>query len=265
MVSWAKLSNRTYIWNYVTNFCHYVAPFPDWHVLVPNLRYFAQHGVKGVFEEGTYSTRGGDLVQLKDYLMARALWDPTVDDQALIAGFVSGYYAEAGPLIKEYMLAIEAGISDSGYYMHECFEVDAPFLTPKLLLSAASAMTAAGKAVALSDERFVRRVDEAGMAVMYVALFRWDELTAFAASEALPWPYNATKRPQFDEFKRRYEQVGITMLDENGHDIEWMEEALFGPRPLPLPTSGALSTAAASSGPVSSTHQPRSTHSRRDR
>lgn len=59
MVDWSKLSNRTYIWDYVTNFRHYVAPFPNWHVLVPNLRFFHQHGVKGVFEEGTYGTAGG--------------------------------------------------------------------------------------------------------------------------------------------------------------------------------------------------------------
>ena len=51
MEAWAKISNRTYIWNYVTNFRHYVAPFPNWEVLVANVRYFAAHGVKGVFED----------------------------------------------------------------------------------------------------------------------------------------------------------------------------------------------------------------------
>ena len=30
MSDWASLSNRTYIWNYVTNFHGYVAPFPNW-------------------------------------------------------------------------------------------------------------------------------------------------------------------------------------------------------------------------------------------
>ena len=49
--------------SYVTNFQHYVAPFPNWHVLVPNIRYFQAHGVLGIFEEGTYATSGGDLVE----------------------------------------------------------------------------------------------------------------------------------------------------------------------------------------------------------
>ena len=30
MIDWAQISNRTYIWDYVTNFAHYVSPFPNW-------------------------------------------------------------------------------------------------------------------------------------------------------------------------------------------------------------------------------------------
>ena len=31
------------------------------------------------------ATSGGDLVELKDYVMAKALWDPTVDVRALLS------------------------------------------------------------------------------------------------------------------------------------------------------------------------------------
>ena len=75
--SWAAISNRTYIWNYVTNFGNYLQPFPNWYVdtvgppaplseggyctehcsppryvLGPNIQYFAAHGVRGMLEEG---------------------------------------------------------------------------------------------------------------------------------------------------------------------------------------------------------------------
>ena len=120
--------------SYVTNFQHYVAPFPNWHVLVPNIRYFQAHGVLGIFEEGTYATSGGDLVELKDYLMARALWDPTVDADALTLGFLNGYYDAAARHVARYMQAMVGAINTSAYYMHESFDVDAPFLTPAALL-----------------------------------------------------------------------------------------------------------------------------------
>ena len=65
MDAWAAISNRTYIWNYVTNFGNYISPFPDWQVVGVNLKYFHAHGVKGVFEEGTYTSPGGNMETLK--------------------------------------------------------------------------------------------------------------------------------------------------------------------------------------------------------
>ena len=229
MEAWAKISNRTYIWDYVTNFRHYVAPFPNWGVLVPNIRYFAAHGVRGVFEEGTYGTSGGDLGELKDYLMARALWDPSVDADELTATFLSGYYSDAAaPHVRAYMDAQLGAIDASAYYMHESFDVDAPFLAnATALLASAHALASASAAVASADVRFVRRVEAAQMPVMYVALFRWDALRKAAAAAGAAWPYNATKRPQFDEFSRRYAMLGMASLDEAGHNLTWMEAALF--------------------------------------
>lgn len=233
MAAWAALSKRTYIWDYVTNFQHYVAPFPNWHVLVPNLRFFHEHGVQGVFEEGTYNTPGGDLVQLKDYLLAKALWNPNIDDDDATTQFLGYYYDSAAVHVKTYMDAMVEGIDGSAYYMHESFDVNAPFLTPALLLRSAQAFANASAAVASKDVRFMRRVEEAALPVMYVALFRWDELRAYASSAKLTWPYNETLRPQFDEFKRVYQAVGIKVLDEAGHTIDWMESVLF-------PTAGGL-------------------------
>ena len=43
----------------------------------------------------------------------------------------------------------------------------------------------------------------------------------------MAWPYNASQRAQFGEFRRRYEMLGITRLDEGGHDVAWMEAQLF--------------------------------------
>ena len=60
MDDWAAISNRTYIWNYVTSFGSYIQPFPNWYVLGPNIKYFADHGVRGIFEEGSYGTSGGE-------------------------------------------------------------------------------------------------------------------------------------------------------------------------------------------------------------
>ena len=36
-----------------------------------------------------------------------------------------------------------------------------------------------------------------------------------------------TKRDQFDYFRAIYEQVGVAQLNEGGHNITWMHDALF--------------------------------------
>ena len=36
----------------VVNFQAYVQPFPNYYVLAPNIRYYLDHGVRGMYEEG---------------------------------------------------------------------------------------------------------------------------------------------------------------------------------------------------------------------
>jgi hypothetical protein len=66
-------------------------PLPNYYSLGENIRWFAQHGVRGVFEEGPGLMQGdgSDLEELKDYVMAEMLWDPTLDPEALITEFLA--------------------------------------------------------------------------------------------------------------------------------------------------------------------------------
>ena len=36
----------------MVNFQAYVQPFPNYYVLAPNIRYYLDHGVRGMYEEG---------------------------------------------------------------------------------------------------------------------------------------------------------------------------------------------------------------------
>jgi hypothetical protein len=74
MTNWAKVSNRTFIWNYITNFGNFIAPFPDWYSVGPNVRFYQEHGVTGIFQEGAYTGPGSDLMELKDYLASAMMW-----------------------------------------------------------------------------------------------------------------------------------------------------------------------------------------------
>jgi hypothetical protein len=81
---WSRICNRLYVWDYTTDFAHYVQPHPNWFVLGPNLRFFQQHNVRGMFEQGAYQSHGSEMAELRAWVLARLLWDPHQDDRALI-------------------------------------------------------------------------------------------------------------------------------------------------------------------------------------
>ena len=57
MGNWARISNRTYIWNYITNFGDFIAPFPNYFNLGPDVDYLVSNGVRGIFQStGELST-----------------------------------------------------------------------------------------------------------------------------------------------------------------------------------------------------------------
>ncbi|MHB8897469.1 MAG: DUF4838 domain-containing protein [Thermoguttaceae bacterium] len=107
---WSRLSRQLYVWDYVTNFSDYLAPHPNFHVLAPNLRYFADRGAIGIFEQGDSGCRVGDFVRLRAWYLAHLLWNPQADERQLLREFMEGYYGAAAPHLTEYLeLMSEAG------------------------------------------------------------------------------------------------------------------------------------------------------------
>eukprot|EP00937_MAST-01D_sp_MAST-1D-sp2_P003620 g3620.t1 len=230
ITNWARISNRTYIWDYVTNFGNYLAPFPNYYVLAANIAFFAQHGVRGVFEEGAYQGPSGELRELKDYVMLSALWDPAAagadGGRAAIDEFLPAYYGDAGgAAVRAYMDTFHDSAINTSYYMHENFPVDAAFLTPAALLRAASAL--AGAKGQAGEEKYAARLDRVLLGVAYVILLRWDEVHAYAQAHAAVWPLEPTKQAALGEFARIYNATGITHLSESGHDLAWFESQVM--------------------------------------
>ena len=150
--------------------------------------------MRGIFEEGSYGTSGGDMDALKDYVMGRMLWNVTLNPDDLITEFLDGYFGKASPFVRVYMDTMHGSIADTGYYMHEGVPTDAPFLTPMAVLTSAQAFQDALK-VASGLEK--GRVDIAKISVYFIALVRWDEMQGFAKNESIAWPLEATKRQAY--------------------------------------------------------------------
>jgi hypothetical protein len=99
---WSAMTDKLYIWDYTTNFRNYLGPFPNVLALQPNVKFFREHRVVGLFEQGAYQGRHGDFAELKAWLLAKWLWNPDLPAEALLADFFSGYYGAAAPLVRRY-------------------------------------------------------------------------------------------------------------------------------------------------------------------
>ncbi len=84
---WNKICNRLHIWDYVINYAHSIMPFPNLYVLKPNIQFFVNNGVTGIYEEACYYTKGSEMQELRSYVMAKLLWDPSYDTDKAIDEF----------------------------------------------------------------------------------------------------------------------------------------------------------------------------------
>jgi hypothetical protein len=110
---WARICSRLYLWDYTVNFSHHVSPFPNLHVLQPNIRFFAGRGVRRHFQQSNTGP-GHEFSELKSYLLARLLWNPEADADGVMRDFLDGYYGKAGWFIRQYIKALGRALERTG-------------------------------------------------------------------------------------------------------------------------------------------------------
>lgn len=231
---WSERCQRLYIWDYTTNFHHYLLPHPNYFVLGANLRFFHRHGVRGVFEQGAYQSNGGEMAELKAWLLAQLLWNPYQDDARLLDEFLRGYYGAAARFVKRY-LALMARAART--FKMTCFTKpeDAPYLRYPVVRRAEHLWEQAEHAVQ-HDPDLRWRVQIARLAVWYAWLVRWTSLQAEARAANLPWQPPAEKRLLAERWLERATASGpqgwqpITHVNEAGLTPEAFVKQVFAQR-----------------------------------
>jgi hypothetical protein len=168
--AWQPVAPLLYVWDYTTNFAHYIQPFPNFEVLQANVQFFVRHGVKGLFEQGNYSPGGnGEMAPLRAYVLAKLLWNPDTDVQRHINDFLHGYYGKAAGAIRAYMELLHRQVREKGFHAHIFEPPTVPHLNDSAFLDAAERLFDEAERLAESDEiRF--RVQVARLPIWYVKL-----------------------------------------------------------------------------------------------
>ncbi|MGQ9573828.1 MAG: DUF4838 domain-containing protein [Thermoguttaceae bacterium] len=163
---WGKICNRLWVWDYVTDFAHYLLPFPNQRVRNDNIRLFVRNNVKGIFEQDTYNSPHSELAALGGYLTAKFLWNPDYDEQTAINEFLEGYYGKAAGSIRKYLDLIHDHVERNNIHVPIWAGPSSPHLTSRLLAEANALWDEAERQVA-SDPEVLRRVKLTRMSVDY--------------------------------------------------------------------------------------------------
>jgi hypothetical protein len=213
--AWHTISNRTWIWTYVTDFANWVQPWPDYFSMASNIEFYIQHGVTGVYQEGQYMSYGGDLQELKSWLGMKLMWDPSRSTTELILRFLHGYYGGvAAPFVMQH---INIFVNSSQHFsMSESMGYTSAYLSPAACLAALEniqlakqAVTAAPFGGTVSLEEALDRLAAVELGTMYVVLLRWDEMRAWASAQNLPWPVTDSKELALAAFGSQYRRSGM--------------------------------------------------------
>ncbi len=219
---WCKLTDNIFMWDYVVQFRNLVSPFPNLRVLQPNIQYFRDNGMQMMFQQGS----GGlisEFVELRTYIIAKLLWNPDADVEAIIDDFVEGYYGPAGKYIRQYIDtmhdALDQSGGDLGIYGYPYDGINT-YLTPELIKTYESIINEAEKEVENIPD-YLERVRIARLplefAILDISLRNVnDELTYFEKSED-KWKPREDMLVRLNEFTERAKEAGITRYWEHGN------------------------------------------------
>lgn len=232
---WNAICDRLHIWDYVINYAHTIQPFPNLSVIKPNIEFFRDHGVKGIYEEANYFSKGGELAELRTYLMAKTLWDPSYDTDQAIDEFVAAYYGPAGPFVRDYIDLIHRTVCSNPERHVRIYSSPDSYLKDPAMLAAAEALFDRAEAAVAADPVRLHRVQVARLPIMYTRIAlggsryqrQGDGLVTEAADASLAERFEAIAKAE-----------GVTHIREGqrGAFDEWITQVKQRNRPLDLLT-----------------------------
>lgn len=186
--AWSAVHDRIYIWDYNVNFSHYLAPMPNLDVIAANIRFWMKNHAEGVMLQGGYQGPA-ENDELKSWVAAKLLWDPSRNEKELAEDFIRGHYGKAAEAMLEYeillyrtkekhekeMMSLSHGIR---------YSMDSAFLS-KDFLASATAVLARAKELAAGDEAVTRRVERAQLPILYVKCERGPEFVGTEYSQVV--------------------------------------------------------------------------------
>ena len=224
---WFRLTDRIYVWDYTINFRQYLLPFPNLHTVGPNIRFFVNHGVRGIFEQGSGDVSHSDMGPLRSYLLAKLLWDPDYDRETAINEFLAAFFGPAARSMRQYIDLLESEVGGKDYHaLHMSnFEpkFQAAYLGPRVLARATELFEEAEARCAGAPDH-LSRVQQARLSIDYVKVSYAALVNAMLTEEERAVPGGSLFQKVMDDFFGAAGRTGVEYMRESGRSNSSMDE-----------------------------------------
>jgi hypothetical protein len=177
--AWHAAGAKVYIWDYTTDYVHYLVPMANWPVVAENTRFNIRNGAAGIM----YESELNDIDAMRGWVWAKQLWNPALDTRALMRDFVFGYYKESAQPLWDYQMMMWAYWEKWHRAPHTCgvasdhplldnlqcsYAPDGPMFTPEFMEGMRRSLAEAER-LAQSGE-ILARVRRVKLSLLYLEL-----------------------------------------------------------------------------------------------
>jgi hypothetical protein len=220
---WNRICQRLWIWDYVINYAHSICPFPNLDVLKPNIRFFLDNGVKGIYEESCYYTPGSELQELRNYIIAKTLWDPEYDTDKAVGEFCAAYYGSAAGPVRAYLGRIHQSVQAAAKLHVQIYTHPSQYVSPEVVAQASGLFDQAEAAVA-GDPVLLHRVQVARLPVQYAQIVLGTSGAFIEKDGALVQQEGQDVGAVAERFAKVARAEGVTHLREGPPNLDaWLD------------------------------------------
>lgn len=224
--AWREMDAQLRIWDYTTQFTNFLAPFPNFHTLQPNVQLFRNSGARWIFEQ--HSRNPSELFELRSYLMAKLLWNPDLKADSVLHDFAEHYYQEAAPFVLKYIKTIHGELekyTDFFLFLYgdpsQAFDA---YLSPELLLQYHAFFDSA-EIKAAGNPVLTERLGRARLSIDYALLEACrkgaaPELQLIEQGEGRDKRVNPFLAKRLEAFATNCRENNITLMNEMGYTVE---------------------------------------------
>lgn len=224
---WHKVTDNIYIWDYLTDFQHYMLPKPSFFATKKDLMFFRDMGVDGIFEQGAYESFGGSDAELQAYIEAKLMWNPNRDLYEIMDDFLNGYYGPAAKPIRKYYDMMYNKVFGEWLHFPINPQPTADYISSDVLAKADEYFDEAEQ-LAKGNPEIAYRVEAARLWIRYAKLAKpLEHVIEDGNYKPLPSVDAAARLRELESYMETCRNHGITLLEEYGTPREQLIKSYY--------------------------------------